>query len=102
MHLVQILLPLYDNTGKRFAKELYAQVREKIIERFDGLTIYTRAPADGFWQEDGKRTVHDDVIIYEVMVDDVDKQWWRDYRSVLEEKFAQQTLVIRAHQIALL
>lgn len=45
MHLVQILLPLYDNDGRRFPTSHYESLRAELTERFGGLTSYSRAPA---------------------------------------------------------
>src|SRR5687768_4274806 len=38
MHLIQILLPVYDNDGKSFPASRYADVRRELTERFGGLT----------------------------------------------------------------
>jgi hypothetical protein len=46
-HLMQILLPVYDNVGQRFSTDYYNQVR--LADMFGGLTAYTRAPAEGLW-----------------------------------------------------
>jgi hypothetical protein len=102
MHLVQILLPLWSNSGKQFSKDLFDQVGEELVERFSGLTAYTRAPANGLWQESGGKTVHDDNIIYEVMVENLDRDWWAAYRAELENRFQQDKLIIRAQQITTL
>lgn len=51
MHLVQLLLPLYNNSGMRFEKNLYKEVRDELVNRFGGITAYTRAPVHGLWQE---------------------------------------------------
>jgi hypothetical protein len=102
MHLIQLLLPLYDNNGIRLPKALYKQVRDELVSQFGGLTAYTQAPASGLWQEDNGKTVHDDLIIYEVMCDDIDPGWWHAYRSTLEGRFLQQELVIRSHPIRML
>ena len=99
MHLVQLLLPLYDNRGNRLNKTLFAQVRDELVTRFGGLTAHARAPASGLWQEGAGATVHDELVIYEVMVDPLDEAWWRSYRSELETRFRQDELVIRAHPI---
>ena len=100
--LVQLLLPLYNNAGKRLAKELYVQVRNELVERFGGLTAFTRAPVRGLWQESEGQTVHDDLVIYEVMVEKLDEQWWQEYRVTLENRFQQENLVVRVHQIRIL
>ena len=98
-HLVQLLLPLYDNRGNRLSRTLFAQVRDELVERFGGLTAHARAPASGLWQESAGETVRDDVVIYEVMVETLDETWWRRYRAELEKRFKQSELVVRAHAI---
>jgi hypothetical protein len=46
-HLVQILLPAYDNAGQCFPTEHYNDVRTKLTDRFGGLTSYSRPKAYG-------------------------------------------------------
>ena len=76
MYLVQLLLPLYNNSGMRFEQELYSEVRNELMDRFGGITAYTRAPVHGLWH-DSEQVVRDDLIIYEIMVKEQDKKWWR-------------------------
>ena len=52
MHLVQILLPLYDNDGRALARDPYDGVFRMLTERFDGVTAFTRSPAEGAWVEE--------------------------------------------------
>jgi hypothetical protein len=94
MHLIQILLPLYDNEGRHFSRETYRKVRTELAERFGGLTAFTRAPAEGLWTEGGE-TSHDEIVIFEVMAEDLDRNWWRAYRRELEGRFRQDAIVIR-------
>src|SRR5512145_2368678 len=101
MHLVQLLLPLYNNSGIQFEQKLYTCVRNELVDRFGGITAYTRAPVHGLWQE-SEQLVRDDLIIYEIMVEKLEEDWWRGYREILENRFQQQSLVVRAHQILLL
>jgi hypothetical protein len=101
MHLVQILLPLYDNAGAPFGEELYTKVRSELAERFGGLTAFTRAPAQGLWKSDGK-TTHDDIVVFEVMAAEIDKEWWGNYRTALETAFRQDTIVVRAQDVTVL
>ena len=96
MHLVQLLLPLYDNEGRPFPASQYAAVRAELTKTFGGLTAYTRAPAEGVWNEGGGRASRDDIIVYEVMVDTLDHAWWARLRAELERRFAQEELVARA------
>jgi hypothetical protein len=98
-HLVQLLLPLYDNAGNRFPAKQFAQVRDELVQRFGGMTAHTRAPASGLWQGDDDVTVHDELVIFEVMVDGIDEAWWARYRRDLEKRFRQEALVVRAHAI---
>lgn len=102
MHLVQLLLPLYNNAGDRLDRKLFTDVRDELVERFGGMTGYTRTPVSGLWQDQENQTVHDDLIIYEVMVERMDQEWWRRYRVALEKRFQQNALVVRAHQILIL
>jgi hypothetical protein len=97
MHLVQLLLPLYDNEGNRIGAKQFAQVRDELVGRFGGMTAHTRAPASGLWQPDeSTTTVHDDIVLFEVMVDGIDEEWWTRYRKELEKRFRQSSLVVRA------
>jgi hypothetical protein len=100
-YLVQVLLPLYSNLGLRFEQELYTEVRNELVARFGGITAYTRAPVHGLWQE-SEEIVRDDLVIYEIMVETLEEAWWREYRAILEHRFQQQSLVVRAHRILLL
>jgi hypothetical protein len=102
MHLIQLLLPLYNNEKKPLSKELFVQVRNELVARFGGLTAYSRAPVSGLWQEDDGQTAHDDLVIYEVMTEHVDPQWWSRYRAELETRFQQEALVVRAQEMRLL
>ena len=101
MHLIQILLPLYDNAGNTFGEELFGKVRGELTERFGGLTAFTRAPAQGLWQDEGQ-TKRDDIVVFEVMAEELDAAWWRGYRKILEKEFRQDTIVIRAQTVGIL
>ena len=102
MHLVQILLPLHDNAQEPFPREEYVRVRQELMERFGGLTVYTRAPAEGMWKPNENHTSRDDIAIFEVMASKLDPDWWRNYRHELEARFRQDVILIRAHETRLL
>ena len=100
MYLVQLLLPVYDNAGRPFPASHYASVRDTLAERVGGFTAYTRAPAEGLWKDDDRgRSSRDDIMVYEVMVEVLDRSWWSRFRAELERRFAQQELVVRAQPI---
>jgi hypothetical protein len=101
MHLIEILLPLSDNQGRPFEPAKYAAIRKELTERFGGMTAFTRSPAQGT-TTDGGKTVHDDIVVFEVMADRLDPRWWRDYRRQLEREFSQDAIVVRASAVTLL
>lgn len=102
MHLIQIFLPLHDNGGKGFPSSHYLNIREEMTRRFGGLTAFTRAPAEGLWKDETNRLAKDDIVIFEVMIPELDETWWRAYKQSLERLFAQDEIVIRVQSIALL
>lgn len=102
MHLIQILLPLYDNEGKKFSQKDFASVRDELTEHFGGITTYMRSPARGLWKESRDSTVQDDIVIYEIMTDELDRAWWQAYREELCRSFRQEVLVVRVSEVQLL
>lgn len=102
MHLIQLLLPLQDKAGRPFQHHLYEEVRKELVARFGGLTTYSRAPAKGLWKEDSQSIEKDDIVVYEVMAEALDRPWWAAYRKELETRFAQDELVVRAQAVELL
>jgi hypothetical protein len=44
-------------------------------------------------------TSSDDIVIFEVMTDDLERAWWSSCRARLEAKFAQDEVLIRAASI---
>ncbi len=102
MHLVQILLPSYDNERRLFAKADYDAIAAELTTRFGGLTAYTRAPAEGHWVESGKDTSRDEIVVLEVMCRNLDEAWWTGYRKRLEETFRQRSVIVRAQPIVVL
>jgi hypothetical protein len=101
MYLLQLFLPLHNNSGDRFGQQTFIDVRDDLVSRFGGITTYIRAPVRGLWQTDGY-VVPDDLVIYEIVVDRLDVRWWREYKRNLEWRFEQKSLVIRAQRILLL
>lgn len=96
MHVIQLLLPLHDNAGQPFPPARFAQVRAELAERFGGVTAYTRAPATGLWEDDHGRLQRDEVVLFEVMADALDRAWWLHYRNALQVRFCQDEILVRA------
>jgi hypothetical protein len=99
VHLVQLLLPVYDNAGRPVPHQQFGAVRDELTERFGGVTAFVRSPAQGTWKEEGGAVDRDDVIMCEVMVDALDRGWWSDYRTRLEARFGQRELLMRAFTV---
>ncbi|GEP03829.1 hypothetical protein [Methylobacterium oxalidis] len=100
-HLIQLLLPLSDNNGEPFSRSEYVRVRSELTEQFGGMTAFTRGPAEGLWEENGE-TARDDIVVFEVMTPELDASWWDRYRRALENRFKQDSIVVRAQEIWLL
>jgi hypothetical protein len=100
-YIVQVFLPLYDNGGRRFHADAYIPLRQELTARFGGLTAYSRAPAEGLWQREGA-VAFDDIIVFEVMTNDLDRIWWSQFRRRIEKEFRQDEIVVRAQQCELL
>lgn len=99
MYLFQILLPRSDNSGNPFSQQDFERVKEELAQRFDGVTAYLRAPAEGLWRK-GAKSDSDDIIIFEVMTEEIDLADWRSRRTELERRFRQDEVVIRYIQMA--
>jgi hypothetical protein len=100
MYLVELILPVSDNQGAQFPRSHFDRVRDELVERFGGVTAFLRSPAEGVWKESPRgqeaAAVRDDVVIFEVMADALDRSWWHRYRLDLTARFAQDELVVRA------
>jgi hypothetical protein len=99
MYLIELLLPLYDNQARPFGAGAFAAVRRELVERFGGVTAHAQAPAQGLWEDANRRVQRDEVIVFEVMAEALDRDWWSAFRRRLEREFRQQELVIRATDI---
>ncbi|HWW76571.1 MAG TPA: hypothetical protein VNZ44_14335 [Pyrinomonadaceae bacterium] len=95
MFLVELLLPLYDNEGRAFGAAEFDRVRDELARRFGGVTAFRRSPAEGVWREGGGES-RDRVVVFEVMAEELDRAWWREYREGLERRFRQEKMVVRA------
>jgi hypothetical protein len=102
MQLVQLFLPLYDNHGQPFPKAFFDDLREQLAQQFGGVTAYVRSPAVGLWENEQGAVCHDDVILFEVMVDKLEHDWWKSCRRRLERQFSQDAILIRASAVELL
>jgi hypothetical protein len=97
MHVVQFLLPLRDNERRPFPRADFEKVRTELTEHFGGVTAFLQSPAAGAWKEEEQgETVRDEMLLFEVMVERLDRTWWSGYRVELERRFRQERIVVRA------
>lgn len=99
MYLIQLLLPLHDNHKQAFPVEDFDNVRKTLTERFGGVTAFLRSPAVGLWKEDRDNVIHDEVVMFEVISPELDKNWWEKYRIELQNRFRQDELLVWASSI---
>ncbi|MEI7600163.1 MAG: hypothetical protein WCJ41_12705 [Aestuariivirga sp.] len=93
MHLVRFYLPLHDNTGEAFPAQMLADVSAELSGRFGGVTAHLLSPASGLWRDGGDMHA-DDVVIFEVFTQKVDRGWWTAYRERLAEDFRQKSILM--------
>jgi hypothetical protein len=98
MHVVELFLPLARKDGSSQPDGLFGEVRAELVERFGGLTAFTRAPAEGLWENEAGAVDKDRIVIFEVMDENFDADWWRDYRGELETRFDQDEVLLRASE----
>ena len=56
---------------------------------------FTRAPTEGEVKSDSGK-IYDDIIVFEIMTEKIDRPWWKQYRERLESLFKQDEIVIRS------
>ena len=99
MFLIQILIPLTDNEGKKFSSEKLSSLKDILIKKFGGLTVFSQAPAVGLWEKTKKEVLRDQIVVFEIMTKKKKYNWWKDFRKWLEKEFEQDFIVIRIFTI---
>ncbi|MCO6406533.1 hypothetical protein GTW10_23995, partial [Aurantimonas endophytica] len=94
MQIVEVFLPLDTGRGTPVEPEIIEEIIDGLADRFGGATAFTRAPADGLWKQDAA-IQKDRIIVIEIMVDEIEDAWWKDYRAQLEAVFEQEEVLIR-------
>ncbi|RNJ41545.1 hypothetical protein B5V01_29235 [Mesorhizobium erdmanii] len=99
MVLVEMLLPLKDNSGTPFPTQLYRELQEALAERFGGVTAYMRSPANGLWNDGVGGSRHDDVVLFEIMAETLEAPYWQTLKGKLADDFRQNDIVVRVTEI---
>jgi hypothetical protein len=69
-----------------------------MINRFGGVTSFSRAPAVGTFR-DGAKVVQDEILVLEVMTEELDHEWWKTFRTSVERTFDQKEILIWAFPV---
>lgn len=102
MFVEELFLPLEKPGGSPVPGEVFERIKQELTERFGGVTAHLQSPAEGAWKPDADDVIHDRIAIFEVMVEDVDTAWWREYRHKLETELDQHRILARLHQVTVL
>lgn len=97
--LFEIFLPIKNDKGKPFPQRHFDSLREILVEKFGGVTLYQRSPVTGVWDNPEAAQEKDELIIYEVMADSGDEAFWTQLKVDLENKFKQVKIIIRSSSI---
>lgn len=94
---MQILFP----AGVPGAEAVFEKLARDLTAQFGGVTSYVRAPAEGRWRT-GADTERDDIAVIEIMVERLDRRYWRELRARLEKELSQREIIIRVQDIDVL
>lgn len=97
-NLVQLFIPLKNKAGNPFPKQLFQKLNEELKRQYGGLTIYSRSPAVGIWEQD-EETICDELIVYEVLTDMNHESYWKELKAKLEKSFDQDEILIYRSKI---
>lgn len=100
--LFEIFLPLKNNRAKAFPKHYFDDLRNLLVKKFGGVTVYQRSPVTGVWDNPETGHEQDELIIYEVMSSTGDEVFWRQLKVDLANQFSQDELLIRSSRIDIL
>lgn len=100
MLLLQMFLPIYDQKGAPFPSQHFLDLRQELTEKFGGVTTYSRSPVKGLWKEADNSVVADEMIIYEIMIEELDTAYWNRLKIRLQDLFRQDEILMRYHEIS--
>ena len=99
-HVVEIYLPLTSNDGHPYGREAFDRIRAELLDRFGGVTFFSRSPAEGLWSEgSGQGADRDEIVVVEVLVEHLDREWWNAYRKDLERRLQQDEVLMRSFSV---
>jgi len=102
MFVVELFLPLEKPDGSAVPTQVFERIKTELTTRFGGVTAHLQSPAEGAWKPEAADVISERIVIFEVMVEDVDTAWWREYRHELETELDQHRILARLHQVTVL
>ncbi len=99
--LFEIFVPLHNQDGKSFPDSHFDKLRDLLLDKFGGVTVYHRSPVKGIWHGHNDSAEEDKLIIFEVMTVTAEKEFWNTLKSDLEKRFQQDEILIRVSRISM-
>lgn len=96
-HRIEIFLPLRRGDGRPVQRSELEDIKQRLADRFGGVTAHLQSPAEGLWDEEGRRE-QDRIVVIEVMADDLDQAEWSRWQAEFERRFQQDEVLIRASE----
>ncbi len=100
--LIQLFLPTTSENGKAFPGTYFHAVKQKLGKKFDSLSVYLKSPLIGNIKNDEPTLAKDTVLVYEVISDTVETDYWSQYQQFLQKQFKQDYIVIRCLDMGLI
>jgi hypothetical protein len=97
-YCVEVFVPMKSGDGQPLSRKDLEQLKSMLADRFGGVTAYTRAPAEGLWEQGGS-VDRDDIVVLEVMVDGLDTPAWAKIQQELQSSLKQDEIIVRARKM---
>ena len=90
---LEFLLPLTYNNGKRIEPEKFFMVKELLLRKFGGLSIYP-IPTEGLWMDLDNNAYNENCKRFEICIKKSRKNidWFSKYKRQLEREFKQKEI----------
>ena len=94
--VTQILLPMHDNSGRRFGRSHFVAFHARMIRKYGGWT--RKGLAEGAWLSPAGDFHSDEHWVYEIGHPRRDRQFWRAEKERLKTEFDQEEIWIIQYQ----
>jgi len=96
----ELLIPLADNEGNRFASEEIRRVRNDLLKQFGGCRSQPMSPYIGSWVEEDI-IYHDELVMFTVDAPRTDESldWFQEYKQILKNAFRQIEIYLAVGEV---